>query len=47
VDEPEATYWGEVAAAPAFRRVMSFALSYFNVPPDRASSDAGTQGVGP
>jgi cell division protein FtsI (penicillin-binding protein 3) len=35
VDEPEATYWGEVAAAPAFREVMSFTLSYFNVPPDR------------
>ena len=47
VDEPEATYWGEVAAAPAFRKVMSFALSYFNVPPDRPSSGAGTQVVGP
>jgi cell division protein FtsI (penicillin-binding protein 3) len=34
VDEPEATYWGEVAAAPAFREVMSFTLGYFNVPPD-------------
>ena len=34
VDEPEATYWGEVAAAPAFRKVMSFTLGYFNVPPD-------------
>jgi cell division protein FtsI (penicillin-binding protein 3) len=38
VDEPERTYWGEVAAAPAFRKVMSFALSYFNVPPDRAGT---------
>jgi cell division protein FtsI/penicillin-binding protein 2 len=35
IDEPEATYWGEVAAAPAFQKVMSFTLSYFNVPPDR------------
>jgi cell division protein FtsI (penicillin-binding protein 3) len=35
VDEPEATYWGEVAAAPAFRKVMGFTLGYFNVPPDQ------------
>jgi cell division protein FtsI (penicillin-binding protein 3) len=35
LDEPEATYWGEVAAAPSFRKVMGFALGYFNVPPDR------------
>ena len=34
VDEPERTYWGELAAAPAFRKVMSFALGYFNVPPN-------------
>ena len=34
IDEPEATYWGEVAAAPAFRKVMGFTLGYFNVPPD-------------
>jgi cell division protein FtsI (penicillin-binding protein 3) len=39
IDEPEATYWGEVAAAPAFRKVMGFTLGYFNVPPDRESSD--------
>ena len=39
VDEPEATYWGEVAAAPAFRRVMAFTLSYFNVPPDTGSGE--------
>ena len=38
VDEPEATYWGEVAAAPAFRKVMSFTLGYFNVPPDRGAT---------
>jgi cell division protein FtsI (penicillin-binding protein 3) len=47
VDEPEATYWGEIAAAPAFRKVMSFALSYFNVPPDRPSSGVGTREAGP
>jgi cell division protein FtsI (penicillin-binding protein 3) len=35
VDGAERTYWGEITAAPAFRKVMSFALSYFNVPPDR------------
>jgi cell division protein FtsI (penicillin-binding protein 3) len=38
VDEPEATYWGEVAAAPAFQEVMGFTLGYFNVPPDRRST---------
>jgi cell division protein FtsI (penicillin-binding protein 3) len=35
VDEPETSIWGEQVAAPAFRKVMSFTLSYFNVPPDR------------
>jgi cell division protein FtsI (penicillin-binding protein 3) len=44
VDDPQRTYWGEIAAAPAFRKVMSFTLSYFNVPPDRA---AETQAVSP
>jgi cell division protein FtsI (penicillin-binding protein 3) len=43
VDEPERTYWGELAAAPAFRKVMSFALGYYNVPPDRS----GTRETGP
>ena len=37
VDEPQTTYWGEIAAAPAFRKVMSFTLGYFNVPPDAVS----------
>jgi cell division protein FtsI (penicillin-binding protein 3) len=37
IDEPQATYWGEVAAAPAFHEVMSFTLGYFNVPPDAVS----------
>ncbi|WP_166396493.1 peptidoglycan D,D-transpeptidase FtsI family protein [Rubrobacter marinus] len=35
VDDPQTTYWGEVVAAPAFQKVMSFTLSYMNVPPDR------------
>lgn len=39
-DEPETEYWGEVVAAPAFQRVMSFTLSYFNVPPDRQTPRA-------
>ena len=33
-DEPQTEYWGEVVAAPAFQRLMSFTLGYFNVPPD-------------
>ncbi len=40
IDEPEATYWGEVAAAPAFQKVMGFTLGYFNVPPDAVSGRA-------
>jgi cell division protein FtsI (penicillin-binding protein 3) len=49
VDKPERTYWGEIAAAPPFQKVMSFTLSYFNVPPDRAAGSVGaaTQGVSP
>jgi cell division protein FtsI (penicillin-binding protein 3) len=49
VDKPERTYWGEIAAAPPFQKVMSFTLSYFNVPPDRAEGPVGaaTQGVSP
>jgi cell division protein FtsI (penicillin-binding protein 3) len=47
VDEPQATYWGEVAAAPAFREVMSFTLGYFNVPPDRRQSGTETGEASP
>ena len=36
VDEPQTTYWGELTSAPAFEDVMSFALGYYNVPPDVA-----------
>ncbi len=39
VDDPETTYWGEVVAAPAFQKVMSFTLGYFNVPPDAGSGE--------
>ena len=38
VDEPQTTYWGELAAAPYFQDVMSFALGYYNVPPDDPAS---------
>jgi cell division protein FtsI (penicillin-binding protein 3) len=34
VDEPQTTYWGELTSAPPFQEVMSFALGYYNVPPD-------------
>jgi cell division protein FtsI/penicillin-binding protein 2 len=34
VDEPEETIWGERTSAPAFRKVMGFTLSYYNVLPD-------------
>ena len=33
VDEPRSSYWGEVVAVPASRKVMEFTLGYFNVPP--------------
>jgi cell division protein FtsI (penicillin-binding protein 3) len=39
VDDPGTTYWGEVVAAPAFRKVMGFTLGYFNVPPDAGSGE--------
>lgn len=38
IDEPQKALWGEVVAAPAFRKVMDFTLGYFNVPPDREST---------
>jgi cell division protein FtsI (penicillin-binding protein 3) len=40
LDDPQTTYWGETTAAPAFRKVMSFTLGYFNVPPDALSGAA-------
>jgi len=38
VDEPQKDLFGEVVAAPAFQDVMSFTLSYYNVPPDRETT---------
>jgi cell division protein FtsI (penicillin-binding protein 3) len=38
VDEPQKEIWGEVVSAPAFRKVMSFTLGYFNIVPDSESS---------
>jgi cell division protein FtsI/penicillin-binding protein 2 len=43
-DEPQTEYWGEVVAAPAFQRLMSFTLGYFNVPPD-AKETPPTEGA--
>ncbi len=40
VDEPRTLIWGERVAAPAFQKVMSFTLSYFDVPPDDKSNKA-------
>ncbi len=34
VDEPKASIWGEVAAAPVFRQTAEFTLRYLNIPPD-------------
>ena len=46
-DEPQTTFWGEVVAAPAAKRVLDFTLGYFNVPPDRPRTKnvAGETGV--
>lgn len=48
-DDPQTTYWGEVVAAPAFQKVMSYTLEYFNVPPDRTTprDAAPAEGVAP
>ncbi len=43
VDDPRTSYWGELVAVPAFRDVMDFTLGYFNVPPDRATSQFSSQ----
>jgi cell division protein FtsI (penicillin-binding protein 3) len=39
VDEPQGEIWGEVTSAPAFQKVMSFTLGYFDVLPDRRGPD--------
>lgn len=46
VDEPQGSIWGEQVAAPAFQKVMSFTLKYFNVPPDRRASQRGSAQAG-
>lgn len=45
-DEPQTEYWGEVVAAPAFQRLMSFTLGYFNVPPDLEEPPAEESAAG-
>ena len=34
VDEPKGAYFGAVVAAPAFEKIVSFALPYLRIPPD-------------
>jgi cell division protein FtsI/penicillin-binding protein 2 len=34
VDEPQGSYYGGDVAAPAFERIMEFALPYLRIPPD-------------
>jgi cell division protein FtsI/penicillin-binding protein 2 len=34
VDEPEASIWGGVVAAPAFQQIAGFDLQYLEIPPD-------------
>ncbi|MGI8538205.1 MAG: peptidoglycan D,D-transpeptidase FtsI family protein, partial [Rubrobacteraceae bacterium] len=41
VDEPQKSIWGEQVAAPAFQKVMSHTLGYFNVAPDDMSKVPG------
>jgi len=33
VDEPQGAYYGGVVAAPAFEKIVSFALPYLRIPP--------------
>jgi cell division protein FtsI (penicillin-binding protein 3) len=42
VDEPSATIWGGVVAAPAFREIALFCLRYLEVPPDAKPKPATT-----
>jgi cell division protein FtsI/penicillin-binding protein 2 len=34
VDEPEASIWGGVVAAPAFQQIAGFDMQYLEIPPD-------------
>ena len=38
VDEPQASIWGGVVAAPAFQSIARFDLQYLEIPPDNPSS---------
>jgi cell division protein FtsI/penicillin-binding protein 2 len=38
VDEPAASIWGGVVAAPAFQQIAGFDLQYLEIPPDDPSS---------
>ena len=38
VDEPKATIWGGVVAAPVFQEIARFALQYLEIPPDAPHS---------
>ncbi len=45
-DEPQTTFWGEVVAAPAAKKVLKFTLGYFNVPPDATETENDLNDVG-
>ena len=34
VDEPQGAYYGAEVAAPAFQKIVEFALPYLRIPPD-------------
>jgi len=38
VDEPAASIWGGVVAAPAFQQIAGFDLQYLEIPPDDPST---------
>ena len=35
VDDPKGTYWGATVCGPVFKEVMTYALRYLNVVPDK------------
>src|SRR5262245_32112034 len=43
VDEPAASIWGGVVAAPAFQQIAGFDLQYLEIPPDDPASLPGQQ----
>ena len=38
IDEPAASIWGGVVAAPAFQQIAGFDLQYLEIPPDDPAS---------